>query len=224
MICVFLDDKTLQLRPPFSDINMGKLVKAESHSSNVWYWWKWHDSHFKTFAIAVLLVLLQCLDRDARPAPPRPAPGKIALLAPKIFKTAPPHPAPHRKCPEFNCYPAPPRGFPAPPRLTPKKNSFALPRGKKRLPCASPAPTLHDRVFKLFNWTQLGKPFSDQQHAVCGRHNSYICVKKTAYSTMRVENCRNLGAFLGICFGNDYLDESFDIHVDWTKFWLGIFL
>ena len=122
-------------------------------------------------------------------------------LALKIFKTAAPYPAQPWKCPKFNCYPTPPRGFyflrrPAPP---PKK--FLLPRGKKRLPCASPAPALHDRVFKLFNWTQPGKPFSDQQHAVCGQHNSYICVKKMAYSTLNIEDCRNLGAFLGYFLG-----------------------
>ena len=69
-----------------------------------------------------------------RPTPPQPR-GEMAALGrpgPKKFQECP---APPRKCPEFNCYPASPRAFsPCPaPKIYPLPRS-APPRRKKRLP------------------------------------------------------------------------------------------
>ena len=83
--------------------------------------------------------------RDARPAP---APGKMAALALKIFKTAPP-----RKCPHFDCNPAPPEDFipcAAPPQF---KRKFPLPRpeAKKAVPASLGAERSVDEFVSL--WT-----------------------------------------------------------------------
>ena len=84
------------------------------------------------------------------------APGKMAALArpgSENFQDCLTLPRPALKMPQVQLlsHPAPRILLSAPPRPTPQKISFAPPRGKKRLPCASPAPALHDRVFKLFN-------------------------------------------------------------------------
>ena len=59
--------------------------------------------------------------RDARPAPARPREnGCPGPPRPRKFSKLP-RPAPPRKCPEFNCYPAPPRGFYSLPLLATRK-------------------------------------------------------------------------------------------------------
>ena len=89
--------------------------------------------------------------RDARPAP---APGKMAALdcpGPKNFWDCPALPCPTRKCPEFNCNPALPRGFYSQPRPAPPQpeNFFFCPAPKqKRLPCAS----LFSTSFNVLNF------------------------------------------------------------------------
>ena len=60
-------------------------------------------------------------------------------------------PAPPRKCPKFNCYHAPPRGFsPCPPRPTPNNFSSAPPRPEAKKGCPVHPCTESLRCMKYF--------------------------------------------------------------------------
>ena len=104
---------------------------------------------------------------------PRPAlaPGKIAVPGRPSLKNFQDCPAPPRKCPEFNCYPAPPRGFypnpeifflcPAPPRPEAKKGCPVHPRCKTSIPQCKKS-KLEISSSKVFsfpgNWDTAGAP------------------------------------------------------------------
>ena len=114
--------------------------------------------------------------KDACPALPL-----AWLLWPRKFSSLP-CPAPPRKCPEFNCYPAPPWGFYSPPRPTPKFLPSGLPHpfgGRVSLRGGENETRRKCTSSKWRHWGVQGKPCGDwglhyRPGAHSGRTRSYL--------------------------------------------------